>query len=58
MHRETRGKTLEEMAEIFDDEVAFTEHIGATNDRDIENKVSAKLNSSDVQHLEVAMPEK
>lgn len=27
--RETKGKTLEEIAEIFGDDVAFTEYIGA-----------------------------
>jgi hypothetical protein len=29
MYSETKGKTLEEIAEVFGDHVAFTEYVGA-----------------------------
>lgn len=29
---ETKGKTLEEIAEVFGDDVAFTEYVGAPGD--------------------------
>jgi hypothetical protein len=46
------------MAEIFGDEVAFDEHIGADKVHDIENKRSEGSNASDVQKVEVLLSEK
>lgn len=50
---ETRGKTLEEIAEIFGDDLAFTEYIGArSSDSEQEPKTHAMALDADTEHVE------
>ena len=49
---ETRGKTLEEMAELFGDKVAFTEYIGTG--RHVEHSPDDKPDALDAyEHVDV-----
>jgi hypothetical protein len=54
--RETRGKTLEEMAELFGDDLAFTEHIGAKfvrTEKDVANyNTNARKSNATKEHVE------
>jgi hypothetical protein len=56
--RETKGKTLEEMAELFGDEVAFTEHISTVDHQDVETTGSVGSKESKVHHVEYKLSEK
>jgi hypothetical protein len=51
---ETRGKTLEEIAEIFGDDLAFTEYIGArSSDSEQEPaKTHAMAQDADTEYIE------
>lgn len=57
---ETRGKTLEEIAEIFGDDLAFTEYIG-TRSSDSEQEPAKSYTmalGADSEHVERVQPHK
>lgn len=54
MNSETRGKTLEEMAEIFGDNVAFVEHIGLhSRDTEFGDETKGYPETQEVEHVKI-----
>lgn len=52
MERETQGKTLEEIAELFGDDLAFTEHIDTRVVHTEKEVIDAKTNAQKLDTTE------